>query len=344
MPTIFLNKVSTVTPSQQVKTTAISTIPSINYTKSVFPTPTATITSTTSFDLSAIRSVTPAPAAQCSKPFSGIVPTPDFVFVHPFEGPKIYVTENELIDFLNEYGTAGFYSEYQKVGGKNWPGSIQFYGDLTNDGIPELVFGSVSLYIFGCKDGHYHTLLEYGPDAYLHPPKITNILDANRNGLPEIILLLGYLSQGGHSYQVLEWDGEQFQSLLIPKDGWSADSIFVEAPGNLVYGDVDRDGVIEYIANIGIPVWETYSLGIPWRNEIQIYKWNGAQFVFNKRIFSAPEYRFQAVQDGDRAMSYGDLDSALNFYRMAIYNDNLQGWSPERRNFVSSVFFWPIFK
>jgi hypothetical protein len=255
----------------------------------------------------------------------------------PFNGFFLMADENNILDFLNKYGAEAFYTEYKKPGGSKYPGAIEEYRDLTNDGLPEIVFVSGPFYIFGCKEGHYVTLYKAEFDAIrLWSPEIIKILDANRNGLPEITLLFGYASQGGHTYGVIEWGGDQFQYILITAD--RGPYLFVEVSGDLKYGDVDQDGVIEYIANIGIPTGETYSLGIPWRNETQIYKWNGKQFIYNKSIFSTPEYRFQAVQDGDRAMNEGDLDKALTFYQMAISNDQLQWWSPERRNFVLTVF------
>ena len=47
-------------------------------------------------------------------------------------------------------------------------------------------------------------------------PRILQILDANRNGLPELMILLGFASQGGHGDWVIEWDGNTFQNVLVP--------------------------------------------------------------------------------------------------------------------------------
>jgi hypothetical protein len=295
------------------------------------------ITQSATFDPSRIQTATPAPSVQCPARFTGTVPTPEFV--HEYSG-HAYAREEEILAYLNKYGSDAFHLEYQKSGGVMWPGIINAYRDFTNDGVPELVFGSAGLYILSCNRGRYITLFETEPDAWLQSGKIIDIRDANRNGVPDISLLLGFDSQGGHSYQVIEWNGKKFQTILKFVDHYrSEDIIFVQATGNLTFEDVDHDGYSEYIVNIGIPVWETYQLGIPWREEKQIYKWNGNEFSMVKRIFSAPEYRFQAVQDGDRATQAGDYDLALTFYQDAIFSDQLEGWSPERHEFIRSVFF-----
>ena len=332
---------STITPVQAVKTSTPvpSETPTFVSIKTAINTQTPTVTATTDFSRLTIQTVTPGPAAQCIQENSGATPTLPFIKSKPGSLFNYYVEEDDILDFLNKYGIQVFWSELKKSGSTYWPISIQAYRDLTNDGFPELAVGAGLFYIFGCKDGHYVTLYKMEPDAYLDAPRIISIVDANRNDLPEITLLLGFESQGGHSYQVLEWDGDNFQNVLISGYDWWADSIFVEAPGDLVYADIDHDGFREYIANIGIPVWETYELGIPWRQEKQIYKWNGKQFVFLKSIFSPPEYRFQAVQDGDRAAREGDYKNALNSYQLAIYNDKLGWWSPDRREYVRKAFF-----
>jgi hypothetical protein len=58
--------------------------------------------------------------------------------------------------------------------------------------------------------------------------------------------------------------------------------------------------------------------------------------------FSPPNYRYQAVQDGDRAMSRHEYDKALAFYQEAIFNEDLLGWSPahKERSKILHEFAW----
>jgi hypothetical protein len=202
--------------------------------------------------------------------------------------------------------------------------------------VRELAFSWGFFSIYGCQDGKFVLLFEMEPDARATSPRIISTLDNNRNGLPEISLLAGFLSQGGHWYDVIEWDGSQFRLLL--------EGAWVEATGKFGSEDIDRDGYPDYVAHIGIPVWETYRYGVPWRNEKVYFRWNGEEFLPYKRLFSPPEYRFQAVQDGDRALVYGEVDRALDFYRQVIYNDRLGWWSPERDRFLQEIFFTTISK
>lgn len=58
-----------------------------------------------------------------------------------------------------------------------------------------------------------------------------------------------------------------------------------------------------------------------------------------KTITDPPEYRFQAVQDGDRASLAGQYDKALGFYQQAIFDDKLEGWSRAQRDYVLQVHF-----
>lgn len=326
---------STFTPVQPAKTS-----PSVS-TKPLTPTATQppTLTPTTDFSRLRIQTATPGPAAQCVPAYTGAAPAFPSIQSDRFMFAEAYYNEEDFLNDLNQYGAQAFWTEYQKSLNENLPFSIQAYRDLTNDGFPELAIGAGNFYIFGCKDGHYVTLLKISTDIYSQAPSIIKILDANRNGIPEMSILVGFFSQGSHWYQVLEWDGHQFENIVKTDNSWSEDNIEVEASGNLVYGDIDRDGFLEYIVNIGIPVLETYQLGIPWRQEQQIYKWDGDKFIFFKNTFSPPEYRFQAVQDGDRAARDGDYDRALAFYQQAIYSNTLGWWSPERRNNVSDAFF-----
>ena len=98
-----------------------------------------------------------------------------------------------------------------------------------------------------------------------------------------------------------------------------------------------RDFHNELILDSGVPVWETYYSGLPWRNKRTYYKWNGQNYVPYKREFTQPEFRFQAVQDGDLAFSQEEYDKALSLYQEAIFSDKLNGYSLEIRENLQAV-------
>ena len=86
------------------------------------------------------------------------------------------------------------------------------------------------------------------------------------------------------------------------------------------------------ILDSGVPVWETYWSGLPWRNKRTYYKWNGQIYSPYKIELAQPEFRFQAIQDGDLAFSQQEYDKVLSLYQEAIFSDKLKGYSPEIRD------------
>jgi hypothetical protein len=62
--------------------------------------------------------------------------------------------------------------------------------------------------------------------------------------------------------------------------------------------------------------------------------WNGTYFMPDRLEYSPPEYRFQAVQDGDRAFLWREYDQALSYYQQAIFDDQLKWWSPDLQRYL----------
>jgi hypothetical protein len=96
-----------------------------------------------------------------------------------------------------------------------------------------------------------------------------------------------------------------------------------------------------------IPIWSEYVDGLPWRKETRTCTWNGEKYVLTRTEFSLPEFRFQAVQDADRAALAGEYDRAIDLYRQAIFDDQLDWWSADREMYeIQQVAFetpvpWP---
>ncbi|MBI5954699.1 MAG: hypothetical protein HY865_23830 [Chloroflexi bacterium] len=328
--------VVSISPTETMSPTSTSTVvSSLTYTPTVstftftpapvFPTITPT------FDVSSSVTVTPAEKAVC--PTAQPAKNLDFDFLNVTPGMdwdnRAYAEEN-MLNFLNTYGAEPLishlrYSSYKREG-KNF-----VFKDLTNDNVPELAIGLTSFFIFGCKNGRYEKIFEIPPDGYLQPSKIFSIKDNNRNGLLEMTLLVGVMSQGGHTYQIYEWGGEKFRNLLISEypDYPDGGGIWVEATGKILYQNMDNDPLNELVLDSGIPVWSTYVDFLPWRNKRTVYDWNGQNFIPFHDEFAKPEFRFQAVQDGDLAFIQSEFDKALSLYQDAIFSDNLKDYSPE---------------
>ncbi len=306
-------------------------------------TPTASITLlptiptfTPTFDVSTIVTVTPAPKAECPKPIG--YPEKDFNLVEFKENGNYQNGQEAVLSFLNKYGAEVFVG-YERNARASAEEEIAFR-DLTNDGAPELAvrlavsIASTSFEIFGCRDGEYQVLLSIPSNSLGYAPILFSIEDNNKNGIPELTILAGYLSQGGHSYVAYEWDGQKFANILSPFYQHDPDSkyLWAEATGEIHYDDIDNDFLNELILDSGVPVWETYWSGLPWRNKRTYYKWNGQNYAPYKIEFAQPEFRFQAVQDGDLAFSQQEYDKALSLYQDGIFSDGLKGYSPEIRD------------
>jgi hypothetical protein len=69
----------------------------------------------------------------------------------------------------------------------------------------------------------------------------------------------------------------------------------------------------------------------PYRKETRICKWNGTGFVFFRKEFSEPHYRFQALQDADLAAIQGEDSKALKLYIRTISDESLEWWSTDKR-------------
>ncbi len=71
--------------------------------------------------------------------------------------------------------------------------------------------------------------------------------------------------------------------------------------------------------------------GTPAREQTIVLGWNGQNYVdLKQENYAPPEYRFQAVQDGDWYTRYGNYVKALSLYQEAIFYEQLAWWSPAR--------------
>jgi hypothetical protein len=279
--------------------------------------------------VSSIVTVTPAEKAVC--PVAQPAENLDFDFLDlSYEKQENRANaESNTLNFLNTYGAEPLIL-YLLQNGYTEDHSFIFK-DITNDTIPEFSIRLVAFYVFGCKNGKYEKTFELPPDGYLRPPGIYAVKDNNRNGIPEMTLLTGVWSQGGHAYQIYEWNGEKFYNLILSEyEGYPDEGeIWVEATGEIHYEDIDHDLLNELILDSGIPVWETYISGFPWRNKRTYYEWNGRNYIPAYHTFTSPEFRFQAIQDADLATKQSEFDKALSLYQDAIFRDKLADYSPE---------------
>jgi hypothetical protein len=328
--------------SSPLPTATPKSIPSETPTASITPLPTIS-TFTPTFDVSTIVTVTPAEKAECPKEDPGLAPT-FYVPLHPgcFDTDRCVFsgTDKEILEYLNEGGTIpsaiaklktairGDYQEYA-------------YQDVTNDGIYDLIFIDFSmfgtLHILYCNNGMYQAFSSPVTGAeFLYDNQKILVQDLNLNSVPDVIFLQLY----GNSLQIhtFEWDGSTFQGL----------SPSAETGQGITVEDVDQNGTKEIIATgiislygfYGYPYFGSSDFNIPQiRLMTYVYSWNGANFVFSSEKFEAPQYRFQATQDGDYEALLKEYDQALLLYQDAIFSNELNWWSPAQYEFMKNKYY-----
>ncbi len=180
-----------------------------------------------------------------------------------------------------------------------------------------------ALYIFLCQAGQY--ALAYDYRTYAFSADLETVEDVNNDGVPEIVFAETEFGAGVNSsttYYLWEWDGRAFVDITAGD--------LVAYNGSGVITDTDGNGTKEVVLTQGIVGGlAAQNEGGPQRTRTEVWGWNGQTFVLMDSGYTSPEYRFQAMQDGDDASLAGRYDRALAFYQQAILDEKLQGWSSE---------------
>ena len=239
---------------------------------------------------------------------------------------------NETISFLDARGSAaGLRSALDEIEGypegRLWTQVL--VRELTGGGPPEVIVSAElpvyppigGVLIFACHSGTYRLIhrdqLPTWGGLYL-----LTVADMTANGLPEVVYS-AVTSSGsgglGTTFVILEWNGVGFSSLL--DEGW----IEMLNVNDAWVVDTDGSGTLELVLIGGVCACRPWDG--PQRIRTEYWAWNGLQFTLSRWEYTAPEYRFQAVQDGDDATLFGEFDAALAYYQQAIYDVDLKGWN-----------------
>lgn len=327
----------TATPTIVLESSSTPIVPTrtLRPTITLYPTSTITLTLTpvqipkSTFEPDKAITQTPLPPAQCPPDIKDIS-LPDLD------------TLNQSQDFFEEtileiLGQGGIREIVTKLSEERAYADIA-REDLTHDNVPELIISNrFNLSVFGCEEGQYKKLLTVNA-VYDYTPRVLEIQDMNLNGMPDMVLVETVCSYC-LGVRILEWDGQEFQSLIRE---WYIDPSRNEISSSDMGGldgiaeakvmDTDQNGTYEVVLQGGIPsaLGDIYLNG-PYRSRIVIYMWDGHYYSISSRKYSPPEYRFQALQDGDDAASQGNYEEALAFYQDVIFSDQLKGWSADER-------------
>ncbi len=312
------------------------------------PVPTATRlpSITPTFDAASVVKRTPAPPAVCPEGDPNL--TPDFQEVLSVEFPRL---EEPILDFLNaggmpqavikalewtdQQGLEPDYSYDSAITSKAEFNRTHLYeADLTGDSVSELIVSRVNLYIFGCGEGKYKTLLSQENDDWSNraaSPWIVATSDMNLDGIPEIVVKSFALKLWA-LYRVFEWSADGYKSLLVTRPDnhlFYYPDVAAAEMGEMTLQDTDSNRTVELV----IRGYDPFPNGLPSRGEEYTYMWNGEIFAYFSLEYSPPQFRFEAIQDGDRYSLAGNYEKALAFYQDAIFSDKLDWWSSERNRY-----------
>jgi len=328
----------TATPSPILTNTSTS-IPTETPTASITPLPIIP-TFTPTFDASTILTVTPAPKAECPKENPEIVA---FFATPGVSGHYTMYSAGDILTYLNAGGAlAQLRADHLGSQSDSISGKVV---DLTGDGLSEVVFDGLWRYdILGCKDGKYEALFGLEPNG-VFSIDLEEVLDLNENGIPELIFY-SFDHYGSAEVYIVEWAGSKFRSLIDAGTDASTGTVIdaVSTTDHYKLMDTNGDGLKEIVLEDNLHLLDNVSgltlwLLIPFRKETISLSWNGKNFVdLKQRNYAPPQYRFQAIQDGDRQTRYGNYADALSLYQEAIFNEKLEWWSPERSDYEVYVY------
>ena len=313
---------------------------------------------TPTFDAARAVTVTPAKAAVCPEINPDVV-YEEGIFWKDMD-MRVEAKLAYMLDYLNQGGSMEPILEDLEYSLSDRSGYRRaYYGDLNGDDIPELIMmfyggpilGKVEF--FGCKNGEYDNFFTIELDG-MSMVDIVMIKDMNLDGLPEVLLRLKRTmgTRYKSTYEIFSWDGSSFKSLVSQTEFdddyglggvWRGDIRINGLGGEFPYDgnpwevqDIDQNGTLELIIRGGIEThWEFIRHG-PYQPLMQVYTWNGEGFVMDNLQIGPPEYRFQAVFNGDLYTLLHEFERAEASYRQAIDDPNLLWWTDESEAYIGA--------
>lgn len=337
---------ATMQPTPPIETGTPTITPSATQTSTSTITPLPPIpTFTPTFDVATIVTVTPAEKAECPKENPAIEP----VFLNQCKdaycGDPNDLLASPLLDYLNSGGTIQELTvKYHGLNSQGRFGEVSEalqVTDLTGDGVPEIAFVHFlweGLIVYGCHQGNYAILFTKRPDIFAQGLRIQ---DLNADGIPEIILDEPDRGETA-AISIYEWDSNNFVPLVKAFYKGYENKVF-DVPNilqSISYIDQDNNGTTEIVIKQGKPAKIDFvAKGLPWRDQTTTLGWNGKNFVIVKDQYTLPEYRFQAIQDADVAVSKQKYDHAIDLYKQTISNEELEWFSLDRKLYLKNLKF-----
>jgi hypothetical protein len=166
--------------------------------------------------------------------------------------------------------------------------------DVTASGLPDILLavtipygggsGEAHVLFFTCQAGRYEAQILFrraGAGSRAEGlyagggAVIESLRDLNGNGVPDVALSVNWLEWG--EYYLLEWDGEQFSSLIAYEDLLGDTRHWIETSGGEVeILDLEGDGLYEIVA------------GEPGGEGTVIWRWDGERYSHDGDLDTTP--------------------------------------------------------
>lgn len=210
---------------------------------------------------------------------------------------------------------------------------VQTDTDLTGDGVNDIL---VTLYdpsqyhanqsspgemlIYGCAQKGYRLLYNtpYSPATII--PELKRVGDMNNDARAEVAYTQKTCvsDQCTQVMNILSWNGAI--GAFVPLNNVPMNA----TNGKAAIADLDKDGVLEVSITFS-PPGDAQS-GPP-RRSVDIWDWNGVNYLLALTQLEAPVYRIHALYDADAAFAQGDFKDAVKLYDRVRNDGSLQSWT-----------------
>jgi hypothetical protein len=213
-------------------------------------------------------------------------------------------------------------------------GVVQADTDLTGDGVPEVIItlynplaynvdallNAGQLLVYGCDKGGYRLLYMTESNPGIAIPELVRVGDMNTDVKAELVYFTETCN-GTLCYKeakILSWN-----SIVGAFEELNNGQI-IAVNGRISVADVDGDGVLELTAQINPP--GTAITGPP-RSVVDIWDWNGVDYLLARRDPAGSRYRIHAMYDADDLLKAGQWRPAILAYDAARRDNTLQSWT-----------------
>ncbi len=276
-------------------------------------------------------------------------PTPDLSTCPPHvevPPPATPATASEMGAWLQSYLTSGaspltlpdVLAGWDALGES---GLVRADLDFTGEGVTDVVAtyqaadGSGAIIVLSCVSGRYMTLFESVGDDGI--PVIDYMGDINYDARPDILFSMPDCSEvepftcaNRSDVRTFSRDDTRFISLL---NG----AILSSEPPTV--NDIDNDRVLEIVVRLT----ETGDITTgPLRTGVNIYDWNGLNFVLSIIQLDPPRFQIQVIQEADRAFARQDMEQAIRLYELALTDTALRFWLNDEPVFLKSYVYYRL--